>query len=55
MGMEAITFTIDAASLGYMMFQGLILLEILSAYAIFKYDLGEKFSLWKDREEEVSI
>jgi hypothetical protein len=55
MGMEIITFTVGDASLIYMMFQGLISLEMLTAYAIFKYDLGEKFSLWKDREEEVSI
>jgi len=45
--MEMITFIINDTSLAYMMFQGLISLEILTAYAVFKYDLGEKFSLWR--------
>ena len=45
--MEVITFTITVASAKYMAFIGLIMLEIISAYTVFEYDLGEKFSLWR--------
>ena len=45
--MEVITFTVNTAELAYMVFIGKISFLTIITYAIFKYDLGEKFSLWR--------
>ena len=44
--MEVITFNISEATLELMQFIGMVQAILASGYVIFKYNLGEKLSIW---------